>query len=37
MRVHFDNRPASDPRGIGRYVRCLLDALRETSNGHEII
>ncbi|HEX4109762.1 MAG TPA: glycosyltransferase family 1 protein [Solirubrobacteraceae bacterium] len=31
MRVSFDSRPASDPRGIGRYSRCLLEALRETT------
>jgi glycosyltransferase involved in cell wall biosynthesis len=37
MRVHFDNRPASDPRGIGRYARCLLDALRQTAGEHEIV
>jgi glycosyltransferase involved in cell wall biosynthesis len=37
MRVALDSRPASDPRGIGRYVRCLLDALRETGNDHEIV
>jgi glycosyltransferase involved in cell wall biosynthesis len=30
VRVAFDARGASDPRGIGRYVRCLLDALRTT-------
>ena len=30
VRVAFDSRPATDPRGIGRYTRCLLDALRET-------
>jgi hypothetical protein len=23
MRIAFDSRPATDPRGIGRYVRCL--------------
>jgi alpha-1,3-rhamnosyl/mannosyltransferase len=28
MKVAFDSRPASDPRGIGRYARCLLEALR---------
>jgi len=28
MRVCFDSRPAADRRGIGRYARCLLDALR---------
>ena len=37
MRVAFDSRPASDPRGIGRYTRCLLDALRETGDGHEVV
>lgn len=31
MRVGFDDRPAKDPRGIGRYARCLLDALRATA------
>ncbi|HEX8123214.1 MAG TPA: glycosyltransferase family 1 protein [Solirubrobacteraceae bacterium] len=38
MRVAFDSRPARDPRGIGRYVRCLLPALRETAPaGAEIV
>jgi glycosyltransferase involved in cell wall biosynthesis len=37
VRVAFDSRPATDPRGIGRYVRCMLDALRETANGHELV
>jgi alpha-1,3-rhamnosyl/mannosyltransferase len=32
MRVAFDSRPAADQRGIGRYARCLLEALR--ANGH---
>lgn len=32
MRVAFDSRPAADHRGVGRYSRCLLEALRE--NGH---
>src|SRR5215204_1537540 len=27
MRVCFDSRPAAARSGIGRYVRCLLDAL----------
>ncbi len=36
MRVAFDSRGASDPRGIGRYVRCLLDALRATAGEHVI-
>ena len=31
MRVAFDSRPAGDPRGVGRYSRCLLDALRHTA------
>jgi alpha-1,3-rhamnosyl/mannosyltransferase len=30
MKIAFDSRAASDPRGIGRYVRCLLAALRDT-------
>ena len=30
MRVGFDARPVSDPRGIGRYARSLLEALHET-------
>jgi glycosyltransferase involved in cell wall biosynthesis len=31
VRLAFDSRPASDPRGVGRYVRCLLEGLRETA------
>ena len=31
MRVAYDSRAKGDPRGIGRYVRCTLDALRETA------
>jgi glycosyltransferase involved in cell wall biosynthesis len=31
--VGFDSRPASDQRGIGRYARCLLEALRESGRG----
>ena len=27
----FDSRPFTDPRGVGRYSRCLLRALRETA------
>ncbi len=30
MRVAFDTRPSSDADGVGRYARCLLEALRET-------
>jgi glycosyltransferase involved in cell wall biosynthesis len=37
MRVAFDSRPATDPRGIGRYVRCLLAALRSTAGEHEVV
>jgi glycosyltransferase involved in cell wall biosynthesis len=33
VKVAFDSRPAGDPRGIGRYSRCLLDALRHTAAG----
>jgi len=36
MRLAFDSRPATDPRGIGRYTSCLLDALRQTAGEHEI-
>jgi alpha-1,3-rhamnosyl/mannosyltransferase len=36
MRVGFDSRPAKDSRGIGRYARCLLEALRRADRG-EII
>src|SRR6201995_1839910 len=35
MKVAFDSRPAKDQRGIGRYVRCLLEAMRRV--GHEEI
>ena len=31
VRVAFDSRAKSDLRGIGRYVRCLLEALRATA------
>ncbi len=30
MRVAFDSRPSADTRGVGRYARCLLRALRDT-------
>ena len=30
MKVAFDTRPVSDPHGLGRYARCLLNALRDT-------
>ena len=32
MRVAFDSRPMSDPHGVGRYTRCLLEALLETAD-----
>jgi glycosyltransferase involved in cell wall biosynthesis len=37
MKVAFDARAAGDPRGIGRYVRCLLEALRETEGEHRVV
>jgi alpha-1,3-rhamnosyl/mannosyltransferase len=33
MKVAFDSRPARDVRGIGRYTRCLLGALRRAHDG----
>jgi glycosyltransferase involved in cell wall biosynthesis len=37
VRVAFDSRPADDPRGIGRYASCLLQALHDTAaEGDEI-
>ena len=40
MRVAFDSRAGKDPRGVGRYARCLLAALEdarfgEIVEGHE--
>lgn len=32
MKVGFDSRPGKDERGIGRYVRCLVEALRENGD-----
>ena len=29
VKVAFDSRPAKDHRGVGRYARCLLEALHE--------
>jgi len=37
MRVAFDSRGASDPRGIGRYVRCLLEGLADTAGPQDEI
>jgi Glycosyltransferase Family 4 len=31
VRVAFDSRPTADSRGVGRYSRRLLDALRDTA------
>lgn len=31
MKVGFDSRGVTDSRGIGRYVRCLLESLRDTA------
>ena len=33
MNVAFDSRPAKNTHGVGRYARCLLDALRELGLG----
>jgi len=33
MKVAFDSRPTKDQRGVGRYTRCLLAALRESPQG----
>jgi glycosyltransferase involved in cell wall biosynthesis len=37
VRLAFDSRPATDPRGIGRYASCLLDALRATAGAGDAI
>jgi alpha-1,3-rhamnosyl/mannosyltransferase len=39
LRVAFDSRPASEPRGIGRYTRSLLEALRQEADlrGGEVL
>jgi glycosyltransferase involved in cell wall biosynthesis len=37
MRVAFDARPVKDPRGIGRYTRCLLDALHATAEPGDVL
>ncbi len=33
MRVAFDNRPAKEDSGVGRYTRCMLQALRDAGRG----
>jgi len=38
MRVAFDSRGATDPRGIGRYIRCLRAALQHRlGEGDELV
>ena len=38
MRVAVDTRGTVDPRGIGRYVRCLVEGLRATAaDGRELV
>ena len=37
MRVAFDSRAKGDPRGIGRYVRCMLEALHDTAAPETVI
>ncbi len=37
MKLAFDARGAGDPRGIGRYVRCMLEALRENQGEHTVV
>lgn len=33
MKVAFDSRPTRDTRGVGRYARCLLQALQASGRG----
>jgi glycosyltransferase involved in cell wall biosynthesis len=37
VKVAFDSRAQHEARGIGRYVRCLLEALRETAGAEQEI
>jgi glycosyltransferase involved in cell wall biosynthesis len=37
VRVAFDSRAQADPRGVGRYVRCLLEALHETGDDGDVV
>jgi alpha-1,3-rhamnosyl/mannosyltransferase len=37
MKVAFDGRAARDTRGIGRYVRCLRDALPAAAGTNELV
>lgn len=36
LRIAFDGRPAADKRGVGRYARHLLEALREIARGEVV-
>jgi glycosyltransferase involved in cell wall biosynthesis len=36
VKIAFDSRPVKDTRGIGRYARCLLAALRRCDRGEVI-
>ncbi len=36
VKVAFDSRPQKDHRGIGRYARCLLEALHRSGRGQLI-
>jgi glycosyltransferase involved in cell wall biosynthesis len=36
VKVAFDSRPTREYGGIGRYTRCLLDALRESPHGEVV-
>ncbi|HXR13478.1 MAG TPA: glycosyltransferase family 1 protein [Solirubrobacteraceae bacterium] len=37
MRVAYDSRAKGDPRGIGRYVRCILEGLQQTAEAGDTI
>lgn len=37
VNVAFDSRPTREVQGVGRYARCLLDALRETAPADALI
>jgi glycosyltransferase involved in cell wall biosynthesis len=37
VKVAFDSRPSKDSRGVGRYTRCLLQALRESGADTDVI
>jgi glycosyltransferase involved in cell wall biosynthesis len=37
MKVVLDSRPAADLGGVGRYARCLLQALRATASASDVV